>query len=629
MRRLTAIALALSTSTALAATTIPHALAHDPDSPAGLEGARQMLLDRKPNIQADAITGKKVPCVNGKAAGYPCDRVDLLSFLPLEDIGGGNGNDSWGWVDPQTGAEIAIMARTNGTSFVDISDPVNPKYLGNLPTKTTSSVWRDVKVYKNHAYVVSEAGEHGMQIFDLTRLRGVTEPQEFTEDGHYDQVGNTHNIAINEETGFAYLVGTKTCGKGGLHMVDIRKPLQPTFSGCVSDDGYVHDTQIVIYKGPDERFKGREIAFNSNEDTLTLVDVTDKSNPKQLARMPYDLANYTHQGWLTEDHKYFVLNDELDEKMTSDKYTKTYLWNVEDLTKPRLVQTLRHDVESIDHNLYIKDGIAYESNYQSGLRLVDVRTPEKANMKVIGHFDIYPESNKAEFNGAWNVYPFFPSGNLIVSGIEQGLYVLRAQDFGGSKPEPTATATVTAEPTATATATATTEPTATATATTTTEPTATATVEPTATATTTSEPTATATATATTTSEPNPTPTPEGKFFSSKPNLDLPTWQWVNDSIDVTGVDPKAINQVKVTVELKHSSPGDVSLWLKSPAGTYFELKRYGNWLGQGERGTYVVDIADEKADGTWSLYAMDWYDRDNGQLASWSLGFWKLSDTP
>jgi choice-of-anchor B domain-containing protein len=107
------------------------------------------------------------------AAGYPCSNVDFLSFTAGSALGGGSMNDIWGWTDPEFGTEYVLLGRTSGTAFVDISDPVNPIYLGNLPTYTSNSSWRDIKVDGNYAYVVSEASGHGMQIFDLTKLRNV------------------------------------------------------------------------------------------------------------------------------------------------------------------------------------------------------------------------------------------------------------------------------------------------------------------------------------------------------------------------------------------------------------------------------------------------------------------------
>jgi choice-of-anchor B domain-containing protein len=386
-----------------------------------------------------------VACANGKAGPFPCSNVDLKAFLPIESIGGDRTlnipetgqiadyanpadrlNDIWGWTDPQTKREYALVGKSDGVAFVDITNATQPTYLGDLPThnpiETIYKIWRDVKVYKDHMYVVSEE-DHGMQVFDLTRLRGVTSEQEWTEDAHYAEISNTHNIAINEQSGFAYLIGTNTC-EGGPHMVDIRSPKEPRFAGCNEQDGYTHDTQCVNYNGPDARYRGREICFNSNEDTLTIVDVTSKSRPVQLSRVSYDGAQYTHQGWLTKDRRHFLINDELDEQ-TDGVPTTTRSFDVTRLDNPRLVETYAAKVGSIDHNLYTKGTTVYEANYRSGLRVLDGSRVGRGGLKEIGFFDVYPADDEPEFNGAWSNYPYFPSGNVVVSGIEQGLFVVR------------------------------------------------------------------------------------------------------------------------------------------------------------------------------------------------------------
>ena len=149
----------------------------------------------------------------------------------------------------------------------------------NLPTHTTSTTWRDVKVYNNYAFIVSEAGGHGMQVFDLTRLRNVANPPEtFTEDAHYDGFGSSHNIVINEDTGYAYSVGDDTYS-GGAHFVDISNPLNPVAAGGYAGSGYTHDAQVITYNGPDSDYTGREIYVGSNENQVVIVDVTDKANP--------------------------------------------------------------------------------------------------------------------------------------------------------------------------------------------------------------------------------------------------------------------------------------------------------------------------------------------------------------
>ena len=362
------------------------------------------------------------PCVNGLAAGlYPCDNIDLYATMGVNQVGGGDMNDIWGWTDPLDGKEYVLLGRTNGTAFIDISNPTSPVYLGNLNTNTVSSLWRDIKVYGNYAFIVSEAGGHGMQVFDLTKLRNVTNPPvNFSADAVYTGFGNAHNIVINEATARAYGVGTNTAS-GGLHIVDISNPLNPTILGTFSQDGYTHDAQVVTYIGPDAQYQGKEIAFACNENTITIVDVDDPTDATLISTEGYSGSAYTHQGWLTEDHKYFVVGDELDEQQ-SGVNTRTYFFNVEDLNNPFLAGTYTATTSAIDHNLYIKDGIAYQSNYRAGLRLLDVSNAP--NAEEVGFFDLYPSSDAASFNGTWSNYPYFASGVVAVSHIEEGLFLL-------------------------------------------------------------------------------------------------------------------------------------------------------------------------------------------------------------
>ena len=381
-------------------------------------------------------------CVNGSAAGYPCRNVDLAAVLPLSAIGGGTSNDVWGWTDPLTGREYALLGRSSGVSFVDVTTPAAPVYLGNLPTHTVNSTWRGIKVYADHAFVVSEAGNHGMQIFDLRQLRTVTAPPvTFTETAYYGGFRNTHTLAVNADTGFLYAAGTNTCS-GGLHMLDVSTPTAPVFAGCVGGDGYTHETQCVTYHGPDAAYAGRELCFSSNADTLTIVDVTTKGAPVQVSRTTYAGRGYTHQGWLTEDQRYFLLDDETDEQHFGHN-TRTYVWDVSDVNAPTVVGTYDGPVASIDHNLYIRGGYAFEANYRSGLRILDLARVGQAALSEVGYFDVYPTDDLPNFNGAWSNYPFFASGTVLVSGIEQGLFVLRPSLAAVATPLPTATPTPT------------------------------------------------------------------------------------------------------------------------------------------------------------------------------------------
>jgi hypothetical protein len=206
-------------------------------------------------------------------------------------------------------------------------------------------------------------------------------------------------------------------------MVDVQDPANPVFAGCVANDGYVHETQCVVYAGPDAAYSGHDVCFSSNEDTLTIVDVTDKSSPVQLSRTGYTGSGYTHQGWLTENQVHFLINDELDE-VNNGHNSYTYVWDVTDLDAPVLRGHYTGPTTAIDHNLYVHGGYAYESNYRAGLRILDVTGVASVNLFQAGFFDTYPADNEPEFNSNWNNYRFPGSGTVILSDIEQGLFVL-------------------------------------------------------------------------------------------------------------------------------------------------------------------------------------------------------------
>ena len=532
--------------------------------------------------------------------------VDLLAFLPPSEFGGGPfsgfggpGNDVWGWTDPVTGKEWAILGRADGTSFIDISSPTAPVLVADLPRHMTNALWSDVKVYADHAFIVKEGTGNGMQVFDLTRLRDIDASGGHVTveaDAHYGRFGNSHNVAINEDTGFAYAVGTTgavpgqqpfvvtidppssaagsyqaaganfgpdpsgaisgdvvlaedgtgnnegcqpfvgfpagsialvdrgTCGfvvkaanaqaagaialivannvagapftmggndpsitipsvmismddgatikaglpatasfdvnpnanpcTTGLHMVDIRDPLNPTFAGCYSEQGSTHDVQCVIYEGPDTRYQGREICFASNggPDTLVVADVTDKSNPVTLSvTFEGEPNTFSHQGWLTEDHRYFLHNDESDNMLSqAPGRTRTRVFDVSDLENVS-VQAVHHsETRASAHNNYVDGRYVFTTNYMDGLRIVDTtridhpgdevapETPELLDHQgliEIGCFDTDPVRNDVPgFGGSWSNYPYFESGNVVVSGFD-GLFVVKPK-LGSRNPNP-------------------------------------------------------------------------------------------------------------------------------------------------------------------------------------------------
>ncbi len=420
------------------------------------------------------LTDANFKCIDGLAQErYPCENIDLYAQVSPQQLGGIESNDIWGWTDPQTNKEYALVGMTDGVSFVDVSDPNNPVVVGYLPESSLSnakmksnpdaydacaigigdterskslqqgSTWRDIKVYENHAFVVKDYSSsspqpHGMQVFDLTKLRNFEdEAIVFSEDILYSDIGNAHNIVINEQTGFAYAVGVKeaeVCSTSGLHIIDIRDPKNPSYAGCYEDttpprrfnnSAYIHDAQCIVYDGPDSDYKGTELCFSSAERSIVISNVTDKENPVTIGFNGETEMEYSHQGWLTEDHSFFLMNDELDELNGVARNTRTFVWDVTNLENPAFVGHYDHSSPSIDHNLYIKDNIVYQSNYTSGLRALKMNNLSNLELTELGYFDTKPSSNRVSFSGAWSNYPYFESGIIIVSDIEDGLFILK------------------------------------------------------------------------------------------------------------------------------------------------------------------------------------------------------------
>ena len=371
----------------------------------------------------------KKPCLDGYAGNYPCLGYDLLAQISLREFGSNSANDNWGWKDPETEKEYVLLGLDDGTAFIDISDPENPIFLGKLPTASTTSPWRDVKVFKNHAFIVSEAQNHGLQVFDLTKLRSVKNFEIFDASAILEDFGNAHNIWINEASSFAYVMGSNLYA-GGPVFIDISDPKNPKILGGYSRERYTHDAHVVNYTGPDPEFQGKEIFFGSNSDggennRIVILDVTDKLNPSKISTIDYSGPGYTHQGFLTEDHRYFFLGDELDELQFGLK-TQTRIFDFSSLKEPKLHFKYFSNFDAIDHNGYIVGEHFFLANYSAGLRVIDISEVQNKTIFEKGFFDTYPSDNNPKFNGVWSIYPFFESGVIAISDIDSGLFLVNA-----------------------------------------------------------------------------------------------------------------------------------------------------------------------------------------------------------
>jgi choice-of-anchor B domain-containing protein len=396
----------------LASAAVLTALAHEDDG---------KVRDREPAVQAPAWRE-----ADGGLAGETFDAqgIVLKAWFPLASIDAGatSGNDCWGYVSP-SGREYAIMCVSNGTAVYEVTNPAAPVKLGFIPG--AQSLWRDAKVFGNRAYVVTEGGV-GIQTINLSQVDSGVISLESTVTAGSGGLA-THNVAINEQSGYLYRCGG---GSSGLRFYNLNvTPGSPQYVGEWAAY-YVHDAQIVSYtSGP---YAGKEIAFccaglnGGNVETgLYVVDVTNKAAPVLLSRILYPNARYSHQGWLTEDRKYFLLGDELDEG-ASQPLTTTYVIDVQNLTSLVYKGQFGNSTPAITHNCYTHNGKMFQANYRSGMRVFDVSnagTP--SSVTEVAYFDTYPGSDSAQFNGLWSCFPYFPSGTIIGSDLERGMFVWR------------------------------------------------------------------------------------------------------------------------------------------------------------------------------------------------------------
>ncbi|KAK6068766.1 hypothetical protein SCUP234_11029 [Seiridium cupressi] len=417
--------------------------------------------------QSYSAAAGPVACVDGLAEVVPgdanntfqCSNIDFYDFQSHFDLGStvGEGAGSWGWTSGD-GREFVAIAQSDGAAFAEISSEGKLIYLGRLPQYTTAqpSLWREIKGYKSYVVIGSEAQYHGVQIFDLSKLLDVdpASPKIFSNEDDLDgwfgdlPIGRSHNVVVNEEKNYAVAVGAQprnsSCASG-LIFIDLTDPTAPYSPGCASGDGYVHDAQCLVYRGPDEKYSERDICYGYNEDTLTIFDVTDKNTTSIISRTTYEGASYTHQGWVTDTQwqQYLVLDDEYDEYDGAGEgaagFPVTYFWDISSLETPKLSGLYRSSTRGIDHNQFISNGYAYQSNYGTGLRVLDISSipddPTGGGVKEVAFFDIFPEDDDAEdggiieFEGTWSHYPFFKSGFILINTIERGAFVVKRTDI--------------------------------------------------------------------------------------------------------------------------------------------------------------------------------------------------------
>ena len=326
-----------------------------------------------------------------------------LSNLNYVSLHNAELNDIWGYVD-EAGNEYACVGTTKGTSIVDVTNPVAPVEVFWLPGM--NSIWRDLKVWGDFLYVTTEA-QQGLTIIDLTPLPA---SNSLTSSFYFGPSGNqwqsAHNLYI-DENGIAYIFGTNR-GNGGVIMLDVNtNPGVPTEVG-VFDNWYAHDGYA---------FNDTMYGAHVNDGVFSVVDVTSKSNPVLLGTK--STPNFfTHNIWESSDGTHVF---------TTDEKPGAFIASYDVTNQSNMVEVDRIQSSPgsgvIPHNAHTLGDFIITSYYRDGVTIHDVSRPN--NMVEVGRFDSSPLSGNG-FNGCWGAYPYFPSGNIVASDIEQGLFVLGA-----------------------------------------------------------------------------------------------------------------------------------------------------------------------------------------------------------
>jgi choice-of-anchor B domain-containing protein len=407
--------------------------------------AEQGLVDDSPAPALQSVQSAAASCVQGFASQFPCRNVDFLAQIPLSAFSSKpvSAANLWGFVDLNDNREYAVIGLRNGTAIVDVTDPANPREVATIAGP--ASPWREVKVYqyrdvsanryRAYAYISTEAAGAGLQVINLSGLpNSASLATTLTDTGrqHTLYISNIDygtNVAKPGVEAFLYVAGSDV-NNGAWRVYNLTNPAQPQLiTAAPAGTQYMHDSTSLYLT--DSRTSQCEPGHNPcqvlvdfNENTVDLWDVTNKNVPVRLSSTTYPSVAFTHSGWPSADQQFLFVHDELEE-IERGFNTQLYTMNLSNLRTPSITTSYQGSGTATDHNGYTKGNFYYVSHYRRGLVVFDVTNPNQ--LREVAHLDTFlqPAANSAGTDGAWGVYPFLPSGTVVISDISNGLFVMK------------------------------------------------------------------------------------------------------------------------------------------------------------------------------------------------------------
>jgi choice-of-anchor B domain-containing protein len=342
--------------------------------------------------------------------------LNMEQMANITGMPGGSYNDIWGYIDDE-GREYAIIGSSQAINVYDITDCANPtlelEYLdGN------STIWRDFKSYDHYVYGVCDQGSEGLEIINMDNYSFSQNTTDFLR---------AHNVFVDEPNARLYVVGSNTVYEGMIIYDLASSPGNPSLMKKVqldtllgvSDNLYIHDIYVknnIAYAS--HGYSGYYIWDVSDVENITLIGNYDENIQ----------TGYNHSSWVGDNGDYAYVAREVPRGLPMTVVT------LNGNTNPLPSLTFKDPLEAPTytnnrpHNPFVKDDKLFISYYEDGVVVYDLTNP--AVPELYGYCDTYLGNNgsgyggNGDWHGAWGVYPYFPSGCIVASDLENGLFTM-------------------------------------------------------------------------------------------------------------------------------------------------------------------------------------------------------------